>query len=376
MRSATPIGNRPRWVAQLKNYGWSAPKAESNKAFFRDFALSKLEATDIRTRVAFISEAQAVVFHTQQVGEDWQTASRHLQAFFINTDDGTLLTRKEWPTAIRGSENDQIDSESRIIPVKDGIAVIAKPAIILYDRRLGMVKQRQMEPSAAGDLWSVQSVANGRELFVRHQSSANQLANYSWLDSASLPEVSTMQGPTGKQFSVPVTPGENFVLTYSEFLHPGVSTGITKLSSDGSARTICSAQLCREDHSIAYSSPFVVVSGRRGIAVADVDHGLRWSKQIPPTADPNEFQFSSIRTSMSGNTFAVWLSSTRNTSFDGVPVGKTPRMYVYDTESGKLLVTFLIQRQSGDFEFALSPNGSQLIILDGAGVGLYAVPRA
>jgi hypothetical protein len=377
MRSETPIGDSPRWAKQLKIYGWSVPKPESNGAFFKDFTLSKLQAVDTGTRVAFISEARAVVFHTQQVGQDWRTASRQLQALFVSTDDGSLLTKKEWSTSIRGSENDGIDSEGRLIALnQDAVAVIANQTIILYDQRLQMVKERRLEPSAVGDLWSVQSVANGQKLFVRHQSSADQRTAYSWLDSASLSEVSTMSGPNGKQLSVPVTPGENFVLTSSKFLRPGASTGIVKLNSDGSVRTICSEQLCREDHVMAYSSPFLIVSGRSGIAVADMDQGLRWLKQIPASSNPNEFRFGSIRTSMSGNTFAVWLTSMRNTSFDGMPLGKTPRVYVYDTESGKLLATFLIEPKSGDFDFDLSPNGRQLIIFDGATVSLYAVPRA
>jgi hypothetical protein len=376
VRAETPSGDGPRWVVQLKNYGWSAPETESNKAFFKDFTLSKLQAVDIRTRVAFTSEAHAVVFHTQQAGNDWQTSSRHLEAFFVDTANGRLLGKKEWRTSIRGSESDGIDSESRLIPLQNSIAVIANRTIMLYDERWQMLKERNLEASAAGDLWSVQSVANGQELFVRHQSSADQQTNYFWLDSASLSDGSRMSGVTGKQFSVPVTPGENFVLTYSDFLRPGVTTGIVKLSPDGSASTICSEQLCREDHVVAYASPFLVVSGRRGVGVVDMDHGLRWSKQIPPTSNPNEFQFGSVRISMSGNTCAVRVTSMRNASFDGMRLGKVPRVYVYDTESGKLLATFQIKRKSGDFDFALSPTGRQLIIFDGAGVSLYAVPRA
>ena len=366
-----------RWAAHLKEYGWSAPKSESNEAFFKDFTLSKLQAVDLRTRVAFTSEAQAVVFHTQQVGQDWQTASRQLQAFFINTSDGSLVTKKEWPTSIRRSENDGIDSESRLIPLNQGvIAIVANRAIMLYDQRLQMVKERKLEPLAADGLWSVQSVANGQEIFVRHQSSADQQTNYSWLASASLSEVSTMTGPQGKQFSVPVTPGENFVLTSYDFLRPGVTTGIIKLSSDGSAKTICSTQLCREDHLMAYSFPFLVVSGRGGITVADVDHGPRWSKSVPTVVDETIFQFGDIRTSMSGKTFALWITASHTEKFDAVQVGTSPKVFVYDTATGRLLATFVIKPRSSDFDFALSPSGGQLVVFDGADIRLYALPTA
>jgi hypothetical protein len=374
--SEPPTVDGPRWTAQLKQYGWSRPKAESNKAFFEDFTLSKLEALDIRTKVAFTSETQAVVFHTQQVGHDWQTASRQLQAFFINTVDGSLLMKKDWPASTRGSESDLIDSESRLIPLDQGsIAVMADRKITVYDERRQQVKERKLEASHAGDLWSIQSVANGKELFLRHQSSEDKRTTYLWLDSTSLSEVATMPGPMGKSFSVPVTPGENFVLTYSEYLSPGVTSGIIKLNLDGSTATICSEQLCREDHVLAYSSPFLVISGRRGIAAIDLNRGLRWQGQIPPTSNPNQFQFGNVRTSMSGSTFALWITSTRDSSFDGVPICKNPKVFVYDTESGKLLATLLINPKSGDFDFALSPGGSQLMIFDGSAIRLYAVPR-
>ena len=46
---------KPKWTVELKKYGWIPPKSVSNKKFFKDFILAKLEALDENTRVPFIS---------------------------------------------------------------------------------------------------------------------------------------------------------------------------------------------------------------------------------------------------------------------------------------------------------------------------------
>jgi hypothetical protein len=57
---------KPKWTVQLKNYGWKPPKSESNKKFFKDFTLAKLEAMDDNTRVLFISNDELVLYHTKK----------------------------------------------------------------------------------------------------------------------------------------------------------------------------------------------------------------------------------------------------------------------------------------------------------------------
>jgi hypothetical protein len=380
----SPFGNaqdtspsHPKWSVELKHYGWGAPKQESNKAFFKDYSLAKLEAQDPNTRVLFLDDAIIVAYHTKQDGGDWRTASRHLEAFFISAKDGRLLNKGEWPTVVRRSGSDLLDSESRLIPVSSGrFLVFANGTMELYGSDLEPIRQKKLEPSTTADLWSAQEVAEGHEIFLRHQSSSEQQTTYYWLASDTLLPVSQMPGFRGGNFSVGVTSGKDFVLTALGFSSPGITTGIGRVSADGSTRIICSDQLCREDHILAVVSPgFVAIAGRRGVGVLDPEQGLLWSKRIPSTSNANDFQFGGIRTAMSANEFAVWVTAYHKTLFDGVQIRNMPTLFVYDATSSKPLFTVPIGRMSGDFDFALSPTGSQLAIFDGAAISLYAIPR-
>jgi hypothetical protein len=367
----------PSWSAELKSYGWAPPKSPSNKAFFKDFSIAKLEASDQNTRVSFLNGDVVVAYHTKQEGQDWRTASRHLEAFFISTKDGSLLSRKEWETVVRGSESDLRDSESRLIPLSNGrFLVFASRAMMLYVSGLELIKQEKLDPSTSADLWSAQSVAGGHEIFLRHQSSSDQQTTYYWLASDTLLPLSQMPGFRGANFSVVAIAGDDSVLTSLGFSKPGITTGLGRIGLDGSTKIICSDQLCREDGMAAVVSPRrIAISGMRGIGVVDPEQGLLWSKQIPSKSNANDFQFGQIRTAMSANEFAVWITAYHKTLFDGVQVNSHPTLFLYDATNPKLLFTVPVKQKSGDFDFALSPDGSQLAIFDGAGIRLYAIRR-
>lgn len=366
----------PKWATELKSYGWRAPKAESNKGFFRDFSIPKLEALDQNTKISFINDDIVVAYHTRQEGQDWHTASRHLEAFFINAKDGRLLSTKDWLIAVRGSGSDLRDSEGRLIPVNSGrFIVFANRTMKLYGADLELIKQQELKPSTPGDLWSAQSLPTGQTIFLRHQSSSEQRTEYFWLAPDTLIPLSQMAGPRGPDFSVVATAGGDFVLGVFAFSSPGITTGLGKTSSDGSRKVICSDQLCREDHTLTMVSPrCVAISGRRGIGVVDTDLGLLWSKQIPSQANPNDFQFGAIQAAMSANKFATWITAHNKTQFDGVPLNHTPTLVLYDGESGKVVFTVPIKPGIGNFDFALSPTGGQVAIFDGARISLYVIP--
>jgi hypothetical protein len=365
---------KSKWTVELKSYGWSASKAPSNKTFFKDFSLSKLEGQDPNTRISFVNDNIVAAYHTKEEGQDWRIASRQLEAFFINAKDGSLLGVKEWPTAVRGSGSDLRDSENRLIPLADGrFVVFANHAMMLYGNGLDLVKQKNLEPSTSSDLWSVQSVDGGHKIFVRHQSSSDQRTMYLWLASDTLLPLYQMPGFQGPNFSVVATAGEDFVLAALGFSGPGVTTGIGKIGLDGSTKVICSDQFCREATATVVSSRRIAVSGRHGIGLVDSERGLIWSKRILPSENPNDFQFGEIRSETSGTRFAVWVTAYRKTPFDGVGVSSSPTVLVYDATDPKLLLTFPIERETGDFDFALSPNGRQVAIFDGARIRLYVI---
>jgi hypothetical protein len=167
--------------------------------------------------------------------------------------------------------------------------------------------------------------------------------------------------------------GDDFVLTVLGFSDSGMTTGIGKVNVDGTARIICSERFCRR--SWRNSDVF---APRRSIWEArhrgcDTEHGTLWSKQIPLNSDPNDFQFGQVRAAMSANVFAVWITAHRKALFDGVHLGETPTLFGYEAATGKRLFTVPVERNGGDFDFALSPHGSRLAIFDGARFSLYTV---
>lgn len=308
-----------KWAAKLNTYGSNPPQTISNKQLFKDFTLSKLEALDPNIRIRFISNDVVVVYHTKEEGKDWRTASRQLEAFFISAKDGRLLSKREWPTEARRSGSDLLDSESRLIPLSDGrFLVFANHTMLLYGSNLELLRQKKLEPSTSGDLWSAQSVASGHKIFLRHQSASEQQTVYFWIDPDTLLPLAQMFGPQGKNFSTAVTAGDDFVLTVPGLSGHGMTIRTVTAGLDVSTKIICSDELCGEGGWLVLSSSRIAISGRHGIGVVDTEKGLLWSQQIASTANPNEFQFGDIETAMSGNRFGIWMTAYHKTLFDGI----------------------------------------------------------
>lgn len=356
------------WEMPLESYGWRPPKEVSNRKFFKDFSLGKLEALDSNTRVAFLQNDVIVVYHTIEKGQDWRTATRHLEAFFVSAKDGRLLSRKEWPSAVRQSWSDLNDSEGRLIPLSNGrFVVFANGAMKLYGSDLELINEKQLLRQPSADRCSVQSVAHGQKIFLRCEYTASQQSEFLWLASDTLQLLSKMPGPRGRDFTVYATAGDDFVLP--------AGNPITKTEIDGSSKIICSDRLCEEGRVKAVLSPrHIVISGRRGIGVLDAERGLLWSKQISPQADPSDFQFGTVQRALSEEEFAVWIISYHKALFDGVGVSSTPTLFVYDASTGKLCFTAPIERKGGIYDFDISADARHVVIFNGRSLKFYGIP--
>lgn len=359
---------KPKWTVQLRNYGWKAPEFESNKKFFKDFAISKLAAMDPDTRILFASNDLLIIYHTKQEGQDYRTATRQVEAFFLNALDGSLLRTKVWPVSMRKSENELRDSEGRMLALQDGrFLVHTNDNIMIYDRGLNLITQHKLEPLNSTDMWGVQGVAGGTQIFLRHESGPQ--VTYEWLASDSLQLLRKTSGFRNRNHlpQASVRAGESAVFT-------GSSSGLEAITPDQQVKIICEDQLCRgpgELHVLA--SSYIVFSGRTGIEVIDQERGLVWAKTIAPTANPNDFQFGGITSSISGTRFGLWMTSYRKTLFDGVTVHQSPVLLIYDATNPMLLWAIPIKQQAADFDVALSPDEKQLAIFDGASLRLHMI---
>jgi hypothetical protein len=364
---STSSGVHAKWTIELKKYGWTPAKSESDKKFFKDFTLAKLEGLDQNTRVLFISNDELVVYHTKQEGENYRTASREVEAFFVNAQDGSLLQTKLWPVQMRKSEIDLRDSEARLVPLQgDRFLILANGTIMTYDRDLNLINQETLEPSSSTGPWSVQAVAGGAQVFLRHE--PGPAVTYEWRASDTLQLLRKTPGYRDPHFHPQylVSAGENAVFT-------GSSSGIKMITPDQQLKTICEDKFCRGDgHLQVFASRYIVFSGRTGIGVIDIAHGLVWSKTIGTNLNPNDVQFGHIVSSISGTRFGVWMTSYRKTLFDGVKVHQSPVLLIYDATNPKLLCS-IPMKLYGDFNFALSPDEKHVAIFNDASLTLYAL---
>jgi hypothetical protein len=84
----------PTTVVDLRKFGWTSPPEVSNREFFKDFSVEKLEAMDGGANLLFLSEDVIVIYHTVQNGKDWRTAPRVMEAFAVQAEDGTSPSQK------------------------------------------------------------------------------------------------------------------------------------------------------------------------------------------------------------------------------------------------------------------------------------------
>jgi hypothetical protein len=116
-QSAPPMPTR---VVNLREFGWTPPPEESNREFFKDFSIEKLETLDDGVNLLSLGEDVIVVYHTVQNGRAWRTSPRVMEAFAVKAEDGTLLHKESWPTSLQKSSDDLLDCAGRLLPLNDG----------------------------------------------------------------------------------------------------------------------------------------------------------------------------------------------------------------------------------------------------------------
>jgi hypothetical protein len=261
--TVTPLP-KPRVAIDLAKLGWKASPPESDKSFFRTFSIEKLEAIDGAERIVFLNDDLLIAYHAireSQENKEWRTVRRELEAFFINTKDGTLLFKKRWRTRWRRDSRDSWDSEARLVRVSnDRFLVHASGVLMLYTSNLDLLKEKVLQPAGLGDLWAVQSMPGGRNVLLRHGSPSRMYATYSRLASGTLESESQMQSYDLSS-----------VVATDDFMIGGSASGVQMIDLDKHAKTICADASCREAGVITViSSHLVAFSGRRGIGVMSV----------------------------------------------------------------------------------------------------------
>jgi hypothetical protein len=355
----------------LAKIGWAPPPNESNRSFFKDIGIGKLMALDRKTQVFFLNDELAVVYHTIQQGKNWRTDSRVTEAFFIRVKDGSLVATLQWPTLPRRSDDDLRDSEARLIPLGDGrFVVFASRTIKLYGENLTLVKEKKLEGWGADDMWSVQSAERAAAIFVRHESSHPLQVMYEWLDSNSFVAKTSSPGYQDRHFplQIGITAGD------SHLFRPCPS-GICGIDKQQHLEIFCDHPLCQELEDFhVLSSGRMCIQARTGLAVADTDHQVRWSRSLEPGDDPKQFEFLGLTCSDSGRTLVVGASGWKKGVFDGIKLRSVPTLLVYDTASSKGAFVLPFRPASWDWMWTVSPSGKNVAVFDGAKLLIYDLP--
>lgn len=361
------LGPVPRWVVDLRMYGWHAPVFESDKVFFKDLSLGKLEALDDKTRIIFVSNDVLVGYHTKKEGQNWRTADRKLEAFFLRAADGSLLSTKLWPTTIRKAM-EAAESESRIVSLQNGrFLVVANGNLMIYSGDLNLIKERKLEPFGPSDFWGIQRVAAGHEIFLRHERLSDRHLTYQWIDAGTFQLLDEMPGDI-MQGRDPIASAKGLFLLSN--------SGIREIGIPGQERMICNDPLCREDGSQAYIAPqFLGISSMSGIGVLDPEHGLLWSDSVGREDNYHRLQFGDVSPALAGERFAVCVWSDHKFVFDSVVLPTAPKatVLVYNALRSKHVFAVTVNSKSGQFDYALSPDGKTLAIFDGGEVRSYDV---
>ncbi|WP_348260992.1 hypothetical protein P8935_14395 [Telmatobacter sp. DSM 110680] len=365
---ATLEAQQPRLTVSLTRYGWAPQKSDSDRIFFRDFSVNKLVALDLGTKLVFVSEDVLVVYSTVQKGSDWRTASRQLEAYFIRASDGTLLTKKTWPSTIRKDLSDA-DSESRIIALENGrFLVDADGRLLLYGSNLSLIRELKLEPFGPTELWGVQSVASGREIFLRHESAVFsdtnlRAVNYEWRDATTFRLITSVIGDVDQGMGVRGAEDGAFIAWSS----PSYSIFRPNQPPD----KICSNPICnRVTINAVVSSNYLVVSSfLDGIGVVDRQKGLLWF-DTPSVEGSHKLAFGSVVAASTGNRFAIWISASKKCTFDSVLI-RSSALFLFDINNPRHI--FEIPEHPGGGEFALSPRGKQLATFDDQGLHFYDV---
>jgi len=361
---------QPRWTVSLAKHGWTPQESESNRVFFRDMSIGKLMALDLGIKLVFVSSDVLVAYSTVKTGKNWRTASRKLQAYFIRVSDGSLLEFQEWTSTIR-KDTSRADTESRVIPLTDGrFLVQASGTLLLYGSDLAPIRELKLEPFGPTEMWGVQRIADGREIFLRHESSIcpgrnHCLPEYEWRDAETFQLLSKSVGDDSDGRDVRGAEDGAFIAWTS----PGYSI----FRPNQPLRKICSDPLCnRIGIDDAGSSKYFLVSSEwDGIGVVDRQRGLLWFDSPAPTNDPHNLSFGFVGTSLSGSRFAFWVSAFKKGVFDSVLVRRMV-LFVFDIDNPKHV--FAMAEPSGGAVYALSPDGKQIAAFDDKGLHLYDVP--
>jgi hypothetical protein len=344
---------------KLRSLGYQKP-AEEN---FSDTAIARnpsLLLRETHSRVTFINDDMLVVYFSRAInaGKDTTRFPQVLEAFFVDTRSGRLISHKDWPTRYRRWFNDSFDTEGRIMPLQNGFLVHSGDSLRLYSSDFQLKRELLLDD---GPKWSVRIAPLGRAIQALQISDSGGEAE--WLDFETLDTV----GENHQFPGVQSISGERAVVS---ILPPCLD-----LQRDGDLvrHLICGGAFSNEMPIFLADNDILVLG--RGFEVFSKKGEVLWKRHADAKLR-NESVGVALR-SLNGNRFAFWLTGwSRSSMFDGTRIRKGYRtILVYDSFKRIKVFEASVRDSSAGFDFALSPNGDSLAVLAGESLYIYALPK-
>jgi len=285
---------------------------------------------------------------------------QYLYAIFIDTADKKVRHLERWPMQVRRNR-DGLDSEGRIFPLGGGnFVVLADNRLRLYSSSFELLHEIVLQ-NDGNDLWAAQVPPGGKDLFLRHDHLGT--IEYLWLSSDALATIREEHVPiqTASEVRGPAIVNRNVVYV------PQSADRLDAIFPSDASSVKCEVKACwHSTDIIPLSEDRMALAGGSGLAVYSQTGLCFWSLEVSGSRAPAAV----AKASLDGMRFAVEMSGS-GANFAGTKLGDNATFLVFDLDKPEPL---LIAKRplTPDYTFALDPHGSQLAVLTGTTLSLYA----
>jgi hypothetical protein len=318
---------------------------------------------DFNTRIVFVDNTTLALSFTRLRSSTDHNGNfpQAMEAFFVDTNSGLLISRKTWPSRYRRWFNDSWDTEGRIIPIEGGFLVHSGDSLYRYSTGIQEKRERQLADTS---VWAIRVAPLGRRV-----QAARINGNDAEVESLDL---STLEkGHTDHEFPTIVSISDDGA-AIRKLAH------CLDLQVDGKpVRQFCCHDTCSKGLPTFLDNRDILSIYDNGFEVLSTNGEMLWKRE-EAFKPYNRQLINGFERSLDGSRFAIMLiGKSRSAKFDGT---KTPKNYatilVYDSSSRTQIFNQSLKFSDPQLGFALSPNGGTLAILSGRTVHVYRLPQA
>lgn len=312
---------------------------------------------DYKKRLTFTDDKMLVVYQSHYpspTGKAGSPESRSMEAFFVSTQTGALISRKSWPTIQRRWLNERWDSQARIMAVRGGFLVHAGDSLTFYSSGLEPKGKLGLEN---GPRWAVTVAPLGHTIHLQRIQDDNR-AEGEWFDSDTLAKVRSQHEIAG------ITSASDHAVV-DNLAH------CVQLQTVGEIpRNLYCADPSHLGLPLFLSDSEVLSVCGKGFAVFSTSGEKLWGREVPDARPVGNH-----KRSLNGNRFGILIRG--RVMFDRVDLAEEQSaILVYDLSSRTQVFHLTLEHVAGPIDFDLSPDGSELAVLVGETVRLYKIPSS